>query len=272
MLRIISLFFFNFLIQNTIVIAQEIAGHWQNSDGAKVILTEEGIAKIDNTNGTFYGKWTTDNGQIILNLFSELEPYTYTISDFFADLTYIGEGYIPEAELAIYRNGYQLDLLPTEEIHEPTGVVTLDAQWLVTPRRLKGTHVGTWQMADGARLDLSEWGAFSVFTAKNGTSYGLFEIDDEILRLQFLFQDATHEYTLASLANSQLIGLSTLTPTEFQQAEQQMFNLLFSQVQSTNQMLTQMSSQMLEQMHQTTMKMIINLSGNDWIYEKEGRN
>lgn len=271
MLRLISLFFFTFIIQNTLIIAQQITGHWQDPDGAKIILTEEGVAKIANTNGIYYGKWDTDHKQITLNLFSEYAPYTYAISNFFTDLTYLGEGYIPEAELAIYRNGYQLDPLPAKESQEQTGTVTLDTKWLVKPRRLKGAHVATWQMEDGAKLDLSEWGAFSVFTANNGTSYGLFEIDGEILRLQFLFQDATYEYELGSVANHQRIGSSTLTPTEFQQAELQMFNMLFSQVQSTNQMLTQMSSQMLEQMHQTTTKMIINLSGSDWIYEDEKR-
>ena len=271
MVRLISLFVFIFIIHNTAVIAQQVSGYWQNSDGDKIILTEEGVVKITNTNGTYFGKWTTENGQIILNLFSEFEFYTYSISDFFTDLTYIGDGYIPEDELAVYRNGYQLDLLPAKETDKQTGTVTLDTKWLVSPQRLTGIHVATWQIEDGTQLDISEWGAFRLFTATNGTSYGLFEIDGEILRLQFLFQDATYEYDLSSLTNSKIIGGSTLTPSEFQQAEQQMFNLLLSQVQATNQMLAQMSSQMLEQMHQTTTKMIINLSGNDWTYEEEKR-
>ncbi len=271
MLRLLSLLFFTFLLQNTVAFAQGIAGHWQNTEGAKVILTEEGVAKIDNTNGIHYGKWTSDNEQIILNLFSEFTPYTFSISDFFADLTYIGKGYIPEVELAIYRNGYQLDQLPVEEATEPNGTVSLDTQWLVTPRRSAGSHVATWQMEDGTQVDLTEWGAFSVFTTLNGISYGLFEIDGEIIRLQFLFHDGTYEYDLSSVVNSQMIGPSSLTPAEFQQAEQQMFMMLSSQVQSTNQVLTQMSSQMMEQMHQTTQKMIINLSGYDWTYEKDKR-
>lgn len=271
MLRLISLFFFSFLIQNPDIMAQQIAGHWQNSEGALITLTEEGILKIDNTNGTFYGTWETENDQITLNLFSEYTPYTYAVSDFFEDLTYIGEGYIPETELTTYRNGYQLNPLPAQADDEQTGTVSLDSKWLVSPSRLKGAHVATWQMDDGAQLDLSEWGAFRVFTPNIGTNYGLFEIDDEILRLQFLFQDATYEYDLASLVDKQHIGPSSLTPTEFQQAELEMFNMLYAQVQSTNQMLTQMSSQMLEQMHQTTTKMIINLSGNDWIYEDEDK-
>jgi hypothetical protein len=272
MLRFTSLVLFAFLIQISHVNAQEIAGHWQDADGAAIILTEEGAAKIENVNGVYYGKWTTENGQLTLQLFSEVEPYTFAISEFFADLTYYGEGHIPESELAIYRNGYQLSAVRPMEDTEPAGAVSLDAQWIVSPKRQAGPHVGTWVMADGAQLDLSEWGAFRVFTAQNGASFGLFEIEGDILRLQFLFQTNTYEYEVSTLWEAQRTGASTLTPEEFQQAEQNMFNLLSSQVQSTNQMMTQMSSQMMEQMHQTTMKLLINLSGYDWIYERDKKN